>query len=421
MSGAALLRPLAARLNPAVAVLAALLATGAPLAHHVMGVLALRGSGAALATSVAEEVAEEVRRRPTLWRYDTIKLVAHLRAYRAQPGVARIEVLDGGGRPVGEAVARPRAVLWSEATVRVRGEALGKVWVAMDLRALRLRSLALLALFSAAATALGLAVSRSALGTAAEAEGRIAALLGELRGAAEGLEAQVAARTDELARANDALRTEQRRQREVVARAVAMQEAERRAVARDLHDSVGQALTAIRLNASLAEDDPDAWSRVCATTDGALEELRRALYRLGPAALADAGLADAVARTLASLPAGTSLRVEQDLGELGALSPAAEVTAYRIVQEAVTNALRHGAPTRLSVALWREGDALRLRVEDDGAGLGDAPFVEGAGTRGMRERAELLGGELRVEAAAGGGVRVTATIPSAGDDRADRV
>lgn len=407
MSDSSLVRPLAARLNPAVALLAGLLALGAPLAHHVMGVLALRGAGSALAASVAEEIAVEERRRPTLWRYDTIKLVAHLRAYRAQPGVARIDVIDAEGRAIGEPEGSVSAALWSRATVSARGATLGTVWVAMELGGLRLRSLGLLALFSAIATALGIAVSRSALETAARAEGRIDALVGELRDAADGLEAQVAARTEELAGANAALVTEQRLQREVVARAVAMQEAERRAVARDLHDSVGQALTAIRLHAVLAQDDPEAMSRVCATTDGALEELRRALGRLGPAALADAGLTDAVARTLAVLPAGT-LRVEQWYASLGELSPAAEVTAFRIVQESVTNALRHGAPTWLSVSLDRVDDALRVCVEDDGGRA--ASLLEGAGIRGMRERAELLGGSLLVRASARG-VRVEATIP----------
>lgn len=410
-----LVRPLAARLRPAVALLAALLAAGAPLAHHVMGALALRATAASVAAEVADELGREAQRRPTLWRYDSIKLLSHLRAYRAQPGVARIDVVDDAGWSVDEHRARrdlPRAVLWGHAPVRARGERLATAWVAMDLRGLRARSLALLAAFSTIAVALGVAVSRSAMGTAAQAEARIRALLTAQRLAAEGLEAQVAARTAELARANEALRSEQRRQRETSARAIALQESERRGIGRDLHDSVGQALTSIRIQCELARDDVGALDRVRATTDLALEELRRALGRLGPAALSDAGLGAAVARLIDGA-SGDGAAITLSVGNLGALAPAAEVAAYRIVQEGVTNALRHAAAQAIRVTLTREDDTLTARVEDDGQGFDPARRPPGAGLSGMRERAELLGGALRVESAPGRGVTVTATLPCA--------
>lgn len=408
-----LVRPLAARLQPAVALLAALLATGAPLAHHVMGALALRATAASLAAEVAAEVGREAQRRPALWRYDSLKLVEHLRAYRAQPGVARIDVVDDVGRPVDAPHGTPSgAALWAYAPVPVRGARPATAWVAMDLGPLRARSLTLLAAFSAAALALGVAVSRSAIGTAARAEERIRALLAAERRAAEALEAQVAARTEELGRANEALRAEQRRQRETAARAIALQEAERRAIGRDLHDSVGQALTAIRIQCELARDDAAALDRARATTDLALEELRRALHRLGPAALADAGLASAVARLLDGL-GDDRAALSLDADALGALAPAAEVAAFRVVQEAVTNALRHAGPCAVRVSLSRDGDALTVRVVDDGRGFDPARGAPGNGITGMREPAELLGGTLAIESAPSRGTAGTATLPFA--------
>ena len=107
-----LVRPLAARLQPAVALLAALLAAGAPLAHHGMGVLELRTEGAALAARAADVLAEEAQYRPLLWRYDSIKLVEHLRAYRLQRGVVALEVVDAAGRSIdGSDLRRPRGAV----------------------------------------------------------------------------------------------------------------------------------------------------------------------------------------------------------------------------------------------------------------------------------------------------------------------
>ncbi len=411
-----LVRPLAARLQPAVALLAALLAAGAPLAHHGMGVLELRTEGAALAARAADVLAEEAQYRPLLWRYDSIKLVEHLRAYRLQRGVAALAVIDAAGRAVDASeVRRPRgAVLWASAPARVHGQTLATVWVAIDLRGLRARSLALLVAFCAIAVGLGVAVSRSALGSARGAEGRIGALLAELARLTTRLEGDVQARTADLAAANAALRDEERRLRETSARALALQESERRAIARDLHDSVGQALTAIRIHAQLLAADGVAeasLAQVLATTDGALEELRRALARLGPAAVAEVGLASAVERLVEALDEGGETRVTTAVGALGELAPAVEVAAYRIVQEALTNALRHAAARTVVARLARDGDALVVEVRDDGRGYDAAGARTGSGVAGMRERAELLRGTLTVERADGGGTRVLARLP----------
>jgi signal transduction histidine kinase len=415
-----------------VALLAALLATGAPVAHHVVGAQQLRAAGASIAGQVAEVLAHEAQQRPVLWRYDSVKLLEHLRAYRAQADVARIEVVDGAGALVNPSSARaapPRGpLLWASAPVVVRGQTLGTAWVAMSAAELRRRSLALFALFAAAGAALAFLVAWTSLRTAGKAEARIRALLEDLERSraalaalARGLEADVQARTEELARANAALRAEEQRLRETAARALALQERERRVIGRDLHDSVGQALTAMRIHAQLVADrhaEPEEVARLAgrmvATTDATLEELRRALARLGPAVLDEVGLGVAVTRLADDLAERDGIAVACETRGLEEMPPTVEVACYRIVQEALTNVARHARASCVEVRVL--GDPARrmvvAEVEDDGVGCdGARAATSSRGLAGMRERAELLGGRLTVTGAPGQGTRVRAEIP----------
>ena len=93
------------------------------------------------------------------------------------------------------------------------------------------------------------------------------------------------------------------------------------------------------------------------------------------------------------------------------LDPDAELVLYRVAQEALTNALRHGACSRVTIEVRREEDAVVLRVADDGAGVGDA--MSGAGIRGMRERAAMIGGRLRFSVPPKGGTAVELRVPQA--------
>jgi two-component system, NarL family, sensor histidine kinase UhpB len=206
----------------------------------------------------------------------------------------------------------------------------------------------------------------------------------------------------------------ERERRDSARRALAAQEDERRRIARELHDEVGQALTAVvlQLDRAQASAEGEAAERMREAREAAratLEEVRAIARNLRPEALDDLGLAAAV-RQLCTDSERAGLIVERSIATDLPLAPDAEVVVYRVAQEALTNALRHSGAERIELALERAaGGGAVLRVADDGAGFDGSP--DGAGMRGMRERSLLAGGVLEVAAAPGGGTIVTLTVP----------
>ncbi|MEU4278240.1 HAMP domain-containing sensor histidine kinase [Streptomyces tanashiensis] len=194
------------------------------------------------------------------------------------------------------------------------------------------------------------------------------------------------------------------------ARVLSAQEEERRRVAQELHDEVGQTLTAVLLQLKHAADHAPTELRpelrqAQETTRSGLDEIRRIARRLRPGVLEELGLHSAL-RSLASefSTRGLTVRPHIDAG-LPKLAPETELVLYRVAQEGLTNTARHAGATRVDLrlhALPRGG--VGLLVRDDGRGIGTAP--EGAGLRGMRERALLIGAELTVREGADGGTEV---------------
>ncbi|MFD9497752.1 HAMP domain-containing sensor histidine kinase [Streptomyces sp. NPDC060035] len=199
------------------------------------------------------------------------------------------------------------------------------------------------------------------------------------------------------------------------ARALWAQEAERRRVAQELHDEVGQTLTAVLLELKrVADHAPDPLRedlhQVQEITRGSLDEIRRIARRLRPGMLEELGLVSALTALTTETPTPDGLRVgrqmEKDLPNLG---EEAELVVYRIAQECLTNTVRHARATLLELSLRRSPGGVELRIRDNGRGLGGAP--EGAGLRGMRERALLIGAELTLGAGPSGGTEVRLDVP----------
>jgi len=207
-------------------------------------------------------------------------------------------------------------------------------------------------------------------------------------------------------------RLEQER-RESARRALSAQEDERLRIARELHDEVGQALTAVllqldRAQAGIAGEPGERIREARETALATLEEVRAIARNLRPEALDDLGLAAAL-RQLCVEAERTGVLVERGIASGVTLDRGAEVVVYRVAQEAVTNALRHAGAERIALTLKVDGAVTVLGVRDDGRGIAHA--VEGAGVRGMRERALLVGGTLDVADAPGGGTSVTLRLP----------
>ncbi|MEZ7004415.1 HAMP domain-containing sensor histidine kinase [Streptomyces sp. AD55] len=198
------------------------------------------------------------------------------------------------------------------------------------------------------------------------------------------------------------------------ARALTAQESERHRVAQELHDEVGQTLAAVLLDLKRVADrapDPvrEQLHQVQESTRASLDEIRRIARRLLPGVLEELGLASAL-RSLAAEFTGPSLSVRHHIEpRLPALGDNADLVLYRVAQESLTNAARHAGATRVDLTLERTEGAVELSVRDNGSGVDDT--AEGAGIRGMRERALLIGADLLLRAVPGGGTEVRLTVP----------
>jgi signal transduction histidine kinase len=207
--------------------------------------------------------------------------------------------------------------------------------------------------------------------------------------------------------------------RDALRRVVAGQELERRRLARELHDETGQALTSILLGLRAVEQTASAEEMRAATSDlrelvvATLQDVRRLAVQLRPKALDDFGLAAALERLAQTFSEATDMQVEVE-AQLGQerLPPEVETTLYRIVQEALTNIVKHAEAAKVSILLIRRPTTATVVIEDDGRGFDtDDVRDEGLGLVGMRERVELHDGRLTVESAPGSGTTLVAEVP----------
>jgi len=213
----------------------------------------------------------------------------------------------------------------------------------------------------------------------------------------------------------------ERGRREAARTALAAQEAERLRVARELHDEIGQTLTAVMLQAErAAAEDPAqaavALGRVAEAVHESLDELRRIARELRPEALDDLGLVNALIALCSRVGAQGGPRVERDFdGGLPAMSRETELVIYRVAQESLTNALRHSEAVTATVSLKSGSETITLTVTDDGKGIPDRLPAATAGIAGMRERALLVGGRLSISSRQGEGTEVQLTVPVEGE------
>jgi PAS domain S-box-containing protein len=258
-----------------------------------------------------------------------------------------------------------------------------------------------------------------------------------LRRAHEELEIRVRERTVELARANESLRAEmiereraERARTELLARLVFAQEAERRRIAREMHDQFGEVLTALARKIEVLREacapSPDlsvhvnGLLRLAQQIDRDVDHL---VWELRPTALDDLGLRAALANYVNDWAKRVGIRAELHTAGLmdARLPPDVETTLYRIAQEAMTNIAKHAGAANVEVILERRSEHVLLIVEDDGVGF-DMAAVQGAsegfGLLGMQERAALVGATLEIESAVGKGTTVLLRMVAASPELA---
>jgi two-component system, NarL family, sensor histidine kinase UhpB len=198
-------------------------------------------------------------------------------------------------------------------------------------------------------------------------------------------------------------------------RVLAAHEAERLRIARELHDEIGQTLTAVALRAehraAQGGEQQQEFAELAQVVQRSLADVRRISLELRPGALDRLGLVNALISLCGRVATESALRVHRQLeGPVPELAPEVELAVYRIAQEALTNVMRHSEATDVTVSLTRGDDDLVLCVSDNGRGLSKGAG-EGGGLAGMRERAMLIGADLRIESSHRGGVTVTLRLP----------
>ncbi len=224
----------------------------------------------------------------------------------------------------------------------------------------------------------------------------------------------------ERVRAEEALRESANRLHRLSRRLLEVQEEERRHLARELHDEVGQILTGLGLIlkpiGALTTDTARAgFAQARVLVDDLLERVRQLSFDLRPAALDQLGLLPGLLALFERYTRQTGVLVNfKHQGVHGRFAPEVETTAYRIVQESLTNVARHAGVAGVSVRVWAVADTLTIHVEDRGRGF-DVEAVlatpRSGGLVGMQERAALLGGRLTIESRPGSGTQITAELP----------
>jgi PAS domain S-box-containing protein len=211
---------------------------------------------------------------------------------------------------------------------------------------------------------------------------------------------------------------------------VAAQEAERRRIALELHDQTGQHLVGLTLGldrlAQLASTTPETRSIVAQLqeiTAGLSRDVHHLAVELRPAALDDLGLATAVSNFADTISTQSSLKVDLHCAVATRLEPAIETTVYRVVQEALTNVVRHASANQVSVIIENQPTQLSVVIEDDGVGFDVGRMLQsngrGLGIVGMRERATVIGGELKIESSDGKGTTLFLRVPHRGKGMVD--
>ena len=359
---------------------AVVVAVAGPLTWFFLRYDDQRVEAGAHAHTLAREVSEFSDESPGLWIYNRAKIAERVESLAGTRSDQVTRVLDARGRAVYASGDETAPCVWASVPLSSGGRVLGTVIVGLPAAPLLWRGLLLLGCF---------------------------ALLGAMAGGFLFFAPVISLRRaeDRLRRTITRLETER----------------ERRRIARELHDSTGQMLTAIRLNLEAAGEilvrspaSPEPLGRIlrdtAALTDGTIAAIRDMVHALDAPLFHPGGLEEAVRQLTGQLGrSGCSMAVDAAGLDLGAVSHAAEICAFRLIQEAVTNAVRHAAPCGIRVRLRGGDGGLSIEVCDDGTGK--VTLQEGHGIRGMRERVALLGGRISVETGPAPGVTVCAFLP----------
>jgi signal transduction histidine kinase len=228
------------------------------------------------------------------------------------------------------------------------------------------------------------------------------------------------AMAESLQRYRNEVREKEAARQSLLAKIVQAQEEERKVVSRELHDQLGQSLSKVLLSLQSVHRECGCANTRCSDVEtdirDAIDEVRRLAWAMRPSILDDYGLEAALGKYIRELSKRVDFPVDYQCfspGEAPRMPSTVEVTLYRVTQEAMTNIMRHAAPSRASVVLLRRGGEVTLVVEDDGCGFDLEKHRRNGhlGLISMEERVALIGGKLVIESRPGRGTAVRVRIP----------
>ncbi len=404
MPARALEQTFSRRMLPLAALAALAVTLAPPAAYWAVARQKLEAQALAHATGLAAAMRELVARQPTLWRFDAEKVWQAAAAHRSQPDVREVRLTDCEGRTLLAEGGPPGAGPVGWAPILSEGGAVAFVAVRMDPAAER-RAAGLIALFSGLlGLAMGAALYRFPTAVVREQARDLSSSLSRLRGAEQAL--------------TESNRELSARARSLSERVVGIQEEERRRIARDLHDSVGQTLTALQLELSLASKESPApvphLDEALRCSEEAVGEVRRVVHDLRPVELGTASLPEILRAYVERFEVRTGTAAS--FRATGDAEPSEEVATclLRVLQEALTNVSRHAGASEVGVCVGLGAEQASLEVCDDGRGFDASAPRAGSGLRGIRERCAFLGGTMEVGSAPGGGTRLRVALPPRG-------
>ncbi len=222
------------------------------------------------------------------------------------------------------------------------------------------------------------------------------------------------------ARMTDALREREIRIVELSGHLLKAQEEERKRISRELHDETGQALMVIRLYLGMLDGTVKTRGakakigELVAVVDRTIEGIRRIIGRLSPLVLQELGLISAIRKEAKDLAKNSGVQSRVAIGDdVGRLDPVIETAIYRVVQESLHNVAKHAQAQNVNIQMEREGETLKLVIEDDGTGIRAVsnPLRPSFGMAGMQERISTLGGQMKVQSRKGEGTKISVTVP----------
>jgi signal transduction histidine kinase len=215
------------------------------------------------------------------------------------------------------------------------------------------------------------------------------------------------------------LKEEQQRQQDFARQIMESQEAERKRIANELHDSLGQNLLVIKnrsaLAAQAASENPKAMKQlneIEATVTDAIKEVRHIAQNLHPYQLEAIGLSAAIRSMLTKVAESTDTRIVGEVDDIdGTIEKNEEINIYRIIQEGLNNILKHAEAKNASVVVQKNERSLLIQIKDDGKGFAMNGKSEGMGMKDIAERARIMNGSFVIDSSPGGGTTVDVRVP----------